>query len=96
MDGMAASENGVWLYDQHLHPSRWLKMRSAKLGEMNTVADRQIASEGFNMTLKVSQFISVYLFIANICVRIFMKVNGYFGYPSKSLIDLVAGQGTSE
>jgi len=39
MDGMAASENGVWLYDQHLHPSRWLKMRSLKLDEMNTVAD---------------------------------------------------------
>jgi hypothetical protein len=38
-DGMAASENGVWLYDQHLHPSRWLKMRSVKLGEMNIVAD---------------------------------------------------------
>ena len=38
MDGMAASENGVWLYDQHLHPSGWLKMRSLKLGEMDTVA----------------------------------------------------------
>jgi hypothetical protein len=38
MDVMAASENGVWLYDQHLHPSRWLKMRSVKLGEMNTAA----------------------------------------------------------
>lgn len=52
MDGMAASENGVWLYDQHLHPSRWLKMRSLKLDEMNTVADWQMASEGFNVTFK--------------------------------------------
>ena len=39
MDVMAASGSGIWLYDRHLHPSRWLKMRSVKLGEMNTGTD---------------------------------------------------------
>jgi UDP-N-acetyl-D-mannosaminuronic acid transferase (WecB/TagA/CpsF family) len=38
MDVMAASENGVWLYDQLLQPSRWLKMHCVKLGEMNTAS----------------------------------------------------------
>jgi hypothetical protein len=39
MDGLAPSGNGVWLYDQHLQPARWLKVCSVNLDDMTAVAD---------------------------------------------------------
>jgi hypothetical protein len=47
------------------------------------LADWKIVSEGFNVSFKVSKFISVHIFT---CVHIFVKVNGYLDIQLKILL----------